>query len=168
MVAWEYMKKGYKVHAQGGYFNPKPFTEYSKLEKQLHLVDLALTERPLFQDPIHFPIEAVFSAGDEEYNLTLNLKVSVEKLTEISGKKVEIVSLIFDKKDNVVGLKREEMDFSKLHKEEFQHTSLLLIPPGSYKCRVVIRNMDTGKGAVGATSVEIPESIKKPILKNPI
>ena len=151
-------QKGYKVHAQGGYYNPKPFAEYSKLEKQLHLVDLALTERPLFQDPIHFPLETIFSAGNEEYNLTLNLRIPRENLHEISGKKVEIVSLIFDEKDNVVGLKREEMDFSRLPAEEFQHTSRLSIPPGSYKCRVVIRNLETGRGAVGASTVEIPDS----------
>lgn len=150
-------KKGCKVHAQGGYYNPKPFLKYSKLEKQLHLVDLALIERPLFQDPFHFPLEAIFSAGDEEYNLTLSLKIPSDKLSELSGKKVEIVSLIFDEKDNVVRLKREEMDLSRLPEEEFQHTSQLLIPPGSYKCRVVIRNLETGKSAVGAASVKIPK-----------
>jgi hypothetical protein len=150
-------KKGLKVHAQGGYYNPKPFKEYSKLEKQLHLVDLALTERPLFQDPIHFPLEAIYSSENDKYNLMLRLKIPTEKLSEISGKKVEIVSLIFDEEDNVVGLKREEMDFSRLPAKEFQHTSLLMIPPGKYKCRVVIRNMETGRGAVGATTITISE-----------
>jgi hypothetical protein len=150
-------RKGYKVHAQDGYYNPKPFTEYSKLEKQLHLVDLALTERPLFQDPVHFPLEAVFCPDIDEFNLTLNLKIQVDKLSKISGKKVEIVSLIFDENDNVVGLKREDMDLSILPAEGFQHTSQLSIPPGSYKCRVVIRNLKTGRGAVGSTSIEIPK-----------
>jgi VWFA-related protein len=150
-------RNGCKVIAQGGYYNPKPFTKYSKLEKQLHLVDLTLTERPLFQDAIHFPIEATYSTEDDKYNLKLGLKMPAEVLTEISGKKVEIVSLIFDEKDNVVGLKREEMDFSKLPQEELEHYSRLSIVTGKYKCRVVIRNLNTGKGAVGVCSIEIPK-----------
>ena len=150
-------KKGYNVHAQGGYYNPKPFTEYSKLEKQLHLVDLALTERPLFQYPIRFPLEASHISRAEKGNLLLVFRIPIDKLQEIAGKKVEIVCLVFDEKDNIVGFDRMEMDFSKLPEEEFKHTSHLSIPPGKYKCRVVIRNLETGRGAVGSTSVEIPE-----------
>lgn len=48
-----------KVHAQRGYFNPKSFSEYSRLEKMLHLVDLALNERPTFQTPVRFPMVAL-------------------------------------------------------------------------------------------------------------
>ena len=32
-------RKGCKVQAQKGYFNPKPFTEFSELEKLFHLID---------------------------------------------------------------------------------------------------------------------------------
>jgi VWFA-related protein len=150
-------KKGYDVHAQGGYYNPKPFNEYSKLEKQIHLVDLALTERPLFQDPIRFPLEVSHSPGEEKGNLCLVSQIPVEKFEEISGERVEIVSLVFDEKDDIVAFDRVEMDFSKLPDDEFQHTCYLSIPPGEYKCRVVIRNLKTGRGAVGSTSVVIPK-----------
>lgn len=150
-------KKGYKIHAQGGYYNPKPFNEYSKLEKQIHLVDLALTERPLFQDPIRFPLEASHTPGEEKGNLCFVSQIPVEKFEEISGEKVEIVSLVFDEKDDIVAFDRVEMDFSKLPDEKFKHTCYLSVPPGEYKCRVVIRNMKTGRGAVGSVSVAILE-----------
>ena len=150
-------KKGYIVHSQGGYYNPKPFTEYSKLEKQIHLVDLALTESPLFQDPIRFPLEASHISGAEKGNLLLVLRIPVDELQEIAGNKVEIVSLVFDERDDIVGFDRIEMDFSKLPEEDFNHTSKLTIPPGEYKCRVVIRNMKTGRGAAGSALVKIPE-----------
>jgi len=150
-------KKGCKVHAQGGYYEKKPFTEYSKLEKQLHLVDLALTERPLFQDPVHFPLEATWSLRDEAYTLIMQFPLTEENLYRISGRDVEIVSLVFDEKDDVVEMNREEMDFSKQPSWDFLHTSKLSVPPGRYKCRVVIRNLETGRGAVGACEVNIPE-----------
>ena len=148
-------KKGYEVHAQGGYYNPKPFTEYSKLEKQLHLVDLALTERPLFQDPIRFPLDAVFKPGEKKTNLQLVFEIPAAKLEEISGQKVEIVSLVFNERDDIVAFDRVEKDFSEIQGDELRHTAQLEIPPGKYKCRVVIRNLETGKGAVGSISVKI-------------
>jgi len=153
-------KKGCKVHAQGGYYERKPFTEYSKLEKQLHLVDLALNERPLFQDPVHFPLEAVWNPDDEATALKLKLSLPEWSLGEISGKEVEIVSLIFDEKDDVAGMQREPADFSKQAAWEFQHTSHFSVPPGKYRCRVVIRNLQTGQAAVGACKVDIPDTKK--------
>lgn len=153
----EVKKKGYKVHAQGGYYNPKPFTEYSKLEKQIHLVDLALTQRPLFQDPLRFPLEASHSPGEKKGNLSLVLQIPIEKLEEISGEKVEIVSLVFDENEDIVAFDRKEKDFTKLPDNEFQYSCTLSVSPGEYKCRVVICNMETGRGAVGSASVMIPD-----------
>lgn len=150
-------KKGYTVHAQRGYYNPKPFSGYSKLEKQIHLVDLALTERPLFQDPVHFDLKALHSPEDERGNLSLISQVNVDKLQELAGNKVEIVSFVFDEKEDIVAFKRKEIDFSKLSDYKFQHACNLSIPPGEYKCRVVIRNMETGRGAVGSALVKIPK-----------
>jgi len=146
-------KKGYEVHAQGGYYNPKPFTEYSKLEKQLHLVDLALTERPLFQDPLRFPLEAVLKPGEKKANLHLVFKMPAEKLAEISGQKVEIISLVFNERDDIVAFYREEKDISILPDKELNYTSKLTVQPGEYKCRIIIRNLETGKGAVGSASI---------------
>ncbi len=156
-VKVEVKKKGYKVHAQGGYYNPKSFTKYSKLEKQIHLVDLALTERPLFQDPVRFPLEASHSPGEEKGNLSLVLQIPIEKLEEISGEKIEIISLVFDKNEDIVAFDRIEKDFTKFPDDEFQYSCYLSVPPGEYKCRIVIRNMETGRGAVGSASVIIPE-----------
>jgi VWFA-related protein len=150
-------KKGYKVRAQSGYFNPKPFTEYSKIEKQIHLVDLALNQRSLFEDPIRFYLEPVINFEQEKDNLKLLSKISVEDLQEIAGAKIEIVCLVFNEEDTIVGFKREDVDFSELPAKEFLHTSVMTIPPGAYKCRVVIRNLETGRGAIGISSVYIPQ-----------
>jgi VWFA-related protein len=149
-------KNGYKVHAQGGYFNPKPFTEYSDVEKQIHLVDLALNQRSLFEDPIQFPLEAKIDTEKEKDNLRLLSKISRQNLQEVAGEKLEIVTLVFDEENTIKGFKREEIDVTQLAEEEFQHTCLLTIPPGAYKCRVVIRNLETGRGAIGNSSVYIP------------
>ncbi|MCX6577163.1 MAG: hypothetical protein NTV82_12320, partial [Candidatus Aminicenantes bacterium] len=61
----EVNKKGYEIRAQTGYFNPKPFREYSDLEKQLHLYDLALSDRPLLQTPLRFTMTPLSYAAPE-------------------------------------------------------------------------------------------------------
>jgi VWFA-related protein len=150
-------KKGYKVRAQSGYFNPKPFTEYSEVEKQIHLVDLALNQRSLFENPIRFYLEPGIDFEKKKDNLKLLSKISVDDLQKIAGENVEIVSLVFNEEDTIVGFKREDIDFSELPTKEFLHTSVMTIPPGAYKCRVVIRNLETGRGAIGISSVYIPQ-----------
>lgn len=150
-------RKGYKVRAQSGYFNPKPFTKYSKVEKQIHLIDLALNQRSFFEDPIRFYLEPVVNFERENNNLILLSKISVKELKEISGGNAELVCLVFNEEDTIVGFKREDVDFSDLPANEFVHTSVMTIPPGAYKCRVVIRNLETGRGAIGISSVYIPQ-----------
>ena len=86
-------------------------------------------------------------------------RIAVEKLSEISGKKVEIINLIFDEKSDVVDLKREEVDLSKLSGNDFLYYSFLFLNPGKYQCRMVIRNLNTGKAAKASSSVIIPETI---------
>jgi hypothetical protein len=150
-------RKDYKVRAQSGYFNPKPYAKYSDVEKQIHLIDLALNQRSFFENPIRFYLEPVINFELKEHNLILLSKISVKDLQDFSGDKVELVCLVFNEEDTIVGFKRENIDFSNLPEKEFRHTSVITIPPGAYKCRVVIRNLETGRGAIGISSVYIPK-----------
>lgn len=153
----EVKRPGCKVHAQKGYFNPKPFSEYSKLEKTLHLVDLALSERPFFQTPVRFPLKALSCVIKGKPNLAIYSKINMESIQELSGKEVEIVSIIFDNKDNIIKIERDEKDFSELPKGNIYYSILLPLDPGDYKCRIVIRNLETGRGAVASSSVIVPK-----------
>jgi len=151
-------RPGCEVHAQKGYFNPKPFNEYSKLEKTLHLVDLALSENPLFQTPVRFPLVVLPCVIKGKPNLALFSKIPMEKTQELSEKDVELVNAIFDKEGNIVKIAREKVDFSKLPGGNIYHSALLPLDPGEYKCRLVIRNLETGRGAVASSSVEVLKS----------
>ena len=151
-------RPGCEVHAQKGYFNPKLFSKYNKLEKMLHLVDLALSEDPLFQTPVRFPVVALTSVIKGKPNLALYSKINRENIQELAGNMVEIVSIIFDNKDNIIKIEREELDFSKLPKGNIYHSALLPLDPGDYKCRIVIRNLETGRGAVASSSVALQKS----------
>jgi VWFA-related protein len=151
-------RPGCEVHAQKGYFNPKLFSRFSKLEKMLHLVDLALSEKHVFQTPVRFPLKALPCVVKENTNVALYLKIKMENIQGLSGKDVEIVSIVFDNQDDIIKIEGERVDLSKLPEGNIYYSSLLSLDPGEYKCRIVLRNLETGRGAVASSSVEIPKS----------
>jgi len=145
-----------KVHAQKGYFNPKPFSEYSELEKMLHLVDLALSEKPLFQMPIRFPLEVVPCGFGDKGNLYLAAEIPLEEIRDVLSEKSEFVAVIFDEKGNIVAFKRKEREGSILTGRAFSFSAAFSLPSGTYKCRLVIRNLKTGRAAVASTDAVVP------------
>ena len=62
----EVKREGCQAYAQGGYFNPKPFSRFSEFEKNLHLIDLALSDKPYFQDPIDVPVTSLPCSNKRE------------------------------------------------------------------------------------------------------
>jgi len=157
----EMKKKGYDVHAQAGYFNPKPFREYSDLEKKLHLFDLALSERPMFQTPLAFSLRTLVFADKDESRLLMLSKIPAEAIDKFSGKKVELVSLVFDEEENLADLQRQETDLTKYRGMDVFTSSEIALKSGAYRCRLVIRDLDTGTAAVAYGRASVPAKTAK-------
>lgn len=154
-VKVEVKRKGYEVRAQGGYYNPKPFREYSDLEKELHLFDLALTESPLLQTPLRFTMIPLSYAIGEQACLEILAKIPPEAIEKFSGKKVEVVMFVFDEKENLAALKRAESDLTKYRGMDLFYASGAPLLPGNYKCRVVLRELDTGNAAIASAKTKV-------------
>ncbi|MBC7350551.1 MAG: VWA domain-containing protein [Candidatus Aminicenantes bacterium] len=145
-----------KVYAQKGYFNPKPFKDLTALEKQLHLVDLCLSEKPLLQEPL-----ALESSGFSFYekgkeNLILWTRLVREEMAKLAGNKLELLFVIFDKEDSIVALERRKIKLSSLPETEAGTVYFSLpfeLPAGTYRGRVVMRNLDTGQSALGSSDL---------------
>ena len=147
------------VHAQGGFFNPKPFTEFSEFEKQLHLIDLALSNKPHFQEHLIFPSIALLCSNKYESNIVLFSEIQKQKMKEIIRQKTEVITLVFGKDNSLVESEKAEIGFSTIPEKTIYHYTISSLPPGEYECRIVIRNLKTGKGAVASSSVDIPEPL---------
>jgi len=148
---------GCEVRAQGGYFNPKPFSDYTDFEKQIHLVDVALAENPLSQAPLRFSMAAFACSTAKENNLCLAASIPLERVREMAGKKVEVVSMVFNAADDIVELDRSEEDFTKVQQREAYLLFRLTAPAGAYRCRIVVRNLETGRAAIAASPAVVPE-----------
>jgi VWFA-related protein len=152
----EVSRSGCNVLAQRGYFNPKPFRQYNDLERMLHLVDLALSEEPLFQTPLRFPLSVVPCAPGAKGNLCLAAQAPLEKIREVMTGSVEMITVMFDEKEDIAAFNRNQKKVSALSGERVSFGGSFSLPPGTYKCRFVIRNLETGRAAVGSTSAVIP------------
>jgi len=154
----EVKRKGCIVHAQGGFYNPKPFTEFSESEKRLHLFDLAMSENPLFQVPVIFPSIALPCSEKEESNLVMLSELPVDKIKEITRGDAEVLTLIFDEEKNIAEYHIGEINFYTLPHNKICIYSISSLLPGKYECRLVIRDIKTGKGAVASSTAVIPKS----------
>jgi hypothetical protein len=156
-------RPGCRVIFQPGYFNQKPFSSFSELEKKIHLVDVALSPKPLSGEPVRFAMEAQVKSPAPPNNIQIIARLRLEELGEVVGPRVEAVSLLFDQLDQIVESRRIELDLTRpeYRQKPLSIQSELSANPGTYKCRLVIRNMETGKSAVSAASVTIPGPDKK-------
>lgn len=159
-----------RVYAQGGYFSPKLFKKFSKFEKELHLYDMALAEKPVFGTPLRIPLCASAGPAGESPNLLLLSEIAVDVLDDVLGEKAETVVLVLDGNNAVVEEQRGELDRKALGERWFFPFALATIPPGEYKCRVVFRNLETGRAAVGSAGVTVAAepgtglSVRPPLL----
>lgn len=166
-------RKGCEVYGQGGYFSPKPFSEYSEKEKLLHLIDLALSDSPHLQAAIDFPVLVLPYSVKDKTDLVILAKIPFKKIKEIGGKQMEVISIILNDQNDIVALKRKEINILRYSSEYAFSESRITLPPGRYDCRVVLRNLESGKGARGSDQVIVPDTIKSnlrllpPLLQKP-
>ncbi len=147
-VRVEVKRPGCKVRGSSGYFSPKPFREFNEQEKMLHLFDLALNESAPSRLPERFPMKVVpVSAGDPA-GLLMYGELGAGLTEKLSAGPLELVSVVFDSEDNVLDLQVGRSENAA--GSPYLLTSFVPAKPGTYRCRLVVRNMSTGRAAVSS------------------
>jgi VWFA-related protein len=154
-VKVEVRRKGCQVRAQRGYYNPKPFREYTDLEKNIHLFDLALNERSELQLPKALTISALSYDSDKGKRVTALARIPQEVWGGLGGRTVELVALFLDSQDNLLSLQRTAVAPDAYRGKDLLFTASTTPRPGITKCRMVIRDLDTGQSAVASAKVHI-------------
>ncbi len=157
----EVNRTGCVVHAQAGYFNPKPFSEFSHVEKQLHLLELALSDRTRLENTPGFSMIALPCSDAPRSNLMILAEIPPRRSVDAASGRAEIVTMIFDQRNSIVASLKGEINYSTLPQKRFLLYALSSLEPGAYQCRVVIRNLKSGSGAVAASSVKIQPAIAR-------
>ena len=149
-------RKDLKVSAPRGFYNPVPFKDMSALEQEFALFDLALSDRPVLQAPLEAEMTALAAPFGPDMNIGYVTRMPAATLAALAGPKVEIVSFAFDEAENLADMRRAIHDLSGLRDRDVVYASGGLLKPGAYRCRVIARNLDTGRAAVASGRVFVP------------
>ena len=152
-IGVEVTRKGCEVRTQPGYFNPKPFREYTDLEKNIHLFDLALNERSEFQTPKALPVSALTYDAGQGARVRALARIPQGIWGQLGGQTAEIVALFFDAQDELMSLQRVALTRADYAGKELLFSAVTAAKPGAVNCRVVLRDLDTGQSAVASTTV---------------
>jgi len=152
----EVKRKGCRVTTQGGFYSPQRFRKLTKFEKDLDLYDLALSARPVSQAPLALPLVALPGPAGEGTDLVLLSEFPVDQMEDVLGNDAEMVALVFDGMSRAVASRRGEIKRKSLDAPAYVPYFAASVPPGSYKCRFVFRNFETGRAAVASADVTVP------------
>ena len=84
------LRKGCEVVAQAGYYNPKPYKEYSTDDKLFQLMDLALSDNPQFLSAGGNLPFAAFPVWEQGWSYVAGVaRVPGERTAEVLGKNAE-------------------------------------------------------------------------------
>jgi VWFA-related protein len=145
-------RKGCRVRTQPGYFNPKLFREYTDIEKNIHLFALALNGRSEFQTPKMLQISALSYDPGQGSRVRALVRIPEEIWGQFTGQTAEIVALFFDAQDALMSLQRVAVPLAEYRGKEVLFSAAVSARPGPTKCRIVVRDLDTGQSAVASIS----------------
>jgi len=151
-------RRGVDVRTQGGYYNPKPFSKYSRFEKLLHVIDLALSDSPgIAEDVADIPVVALPLTVKGAPGLLAYARLSREAHAEFLGKEAEAYFLLMNEKGDLAATRSFRLGLPDNARGIVFPSFLVPVKPGSYVGRIVLRNSETGRGARGASPVVIPD-----------
>lgn len=155
----EVKRQGYKVFAQDGYYNPKPFAQQSDIEKKLQLYDLAFAETPVVRDYLEMPLDPLLSSAGKGSNLVVLSKIPVDEKLGIPPGKADFYTFIFDKDHKTIQSTQSEIELAPQAQKTIYPYLTAALEPGEYECRFVARDTANGRAVIGKTFFKIPEPL---------
>jgi VWFA-related protein len=160
-------RKDCRVRSQEGYYNPKPYRQLTDFEKELHLMDLAMSETPKFQKPWKFPAASIPFSNEEKTQTLLLSRIPTEQLRDNGRGKTEILLVVLGPDDDIVTLRRSEADFSDIVAKNVCLYSVLTTPSGKSEARLVVINKETGRAGVSFCEMNSAEPLSPPFQLSP-
>lgn len=161
------LRPGCKVVSQNGYYNPKPFSDYSRFERLLQMTDLALSDNPLARLPEETPmvLTPVFVGGWP--HLVAYVRISKDAAAAVIGKTADAYLLVYDEEQGKSAVKSFRLKPPADGPAETVATFAVPTKPGRYTCRIIVQNTVTGLAARGSASVAFTNPAAAPIRLDP-
>jgi len=146
-------RKNVQCWGTAGYFNPVPFSQYTLGEKRLHLIDLALSESPQVQGIMNVSLEAIPVFGDTGLRLAVLGQLPHDPGLPKFGPKTEAYVLVLDEQGSVKGIKQADLAITPKDGDRIFLSGIIPLSSGRYKCRLVVRDLDSGQSARATVDV---------------
>jgi len=148
---------GLQVLVQSAYSDPKPFAQWTDIEKQLHLFDLALSDQPVTTEALDLPLQVLTRPAETGTNTAILMKLEVDERTSLPPGKTEIYAFVLDQDRRVATTWRGELHTASIKTRMLYPYIVTRLSPGRYECRAVFREMNTGRSAAARHPFLVPE-----------
>lgn len=160
-------RPGCKVSSQNGYYNPKPFREYTKFEKLLQMTDLALNDNPQSQLPVEAPMGVMPVMVGGWPHVVAFVGLSKEVAASVIGTRANAFLLLYDEDQGRSNIKSFNLKQPADGPKACFPTFMVPLNPGRYSCRIIVQNAETGLGARGSASLVIPKAAASSVWLDP-
>ena len=169
-------RSGVRVSARAGYYEPKPFSTSTLVEKNLSAADVIASEIPVHDVPTSVSAQA-FAAADSAIAMVQIQVPAAQLLSAAKNGKLplEIYAYAFDASGRVADFSTQKavLDVAqvkgRLEAGGLRYFAQLKVPAGVFRVRTLVREGDAGSMGFSATDVTVPDFSKKtPYLVEPL
>jgi VWFA-related protein len=143
-------RPGCQVFAQAGYSEPRPFGQWSEIEKKIQLYEMIYGDEPTLKRFETLAVDVLHIPGSEG-RVYLLAGVPCREKNGLAPGPTELHTVVFDEQGEIEASAQSKPDFTG----QGEHTKYIYIstalPAGEHEFRLIARNMMTGESAVGRT-----------------
>jgi VWFA-related protein len=161
------LRPGLKVYSQNGYYNPKPFREYSGFERLLQMTDLALSDNPTTQTPIEAPLVLMPVVVGGWPHVVAYAELPKDTAAAVVGKKSDAYFLIFDEELGKSAVKSFRIKAPADGPKDSVAVFAVPTKAGRYSCRLIVQNAETGAAARGSASLSFANPVAAAVWLDP-
>ena len=164
----EISRPGLKVQARPGYFAPKNFRQFTRAEKENQLEQVMDLDVPFVDLP--FVVEtAYFRRPDKKFTVVLAAKIPGSQVAFLrkSGKReteFDFAWKITDLQNHTAGGLRDSLpvrlsddNFEEIIGSNLFYEGEVILPPGKYNLKAVVRENEGGKIGTFEAPLEVPD-----------
>jgi VWFA-related protein len=156
-------RKGVRTFYRKGYFEAKPYSEYSDLEKKAQLVEYVVNDLPAFEIQFDSFVSA-FRGKEGICQVPVFLKFPGRQFLEkkrirhleIYGYAISSPGVFKDFFHQTVTISPQKYE-KRLELAGIKYYDLNLVPPGDYKIRLIVRDKETGEIGSQTQEISVPD-----------
>ncbi len=161
------VRPGLKVVSQNGYYNPKPFQQYSSFERLLQMTDLALSDNPLTPLPAGAAMAVTPVVIGGWPHIVAYVELPKDAAAAVIGKRSEAYFLIYDEEQGKTAVKSFRLKPPAGDRSDALAVFAVPTKPGRYSCRIIVQNAETGVAARGSASISFADPVAAPVWLDP-